>query len=267
MNLSETLRVRMAMLSRRSVAPVSRVATTAWMRRRLGHASRRPDFTVIGIYRRENAPLVHAAIDGLSDVRLWALDQPAPELASVTVGSGPGDRIEHLNHLLEPRTADYLVVMDDDIRFVTGSISRLVEVAARHRLDLCQPAQSVNGHWSHPITVRHVLSAVRLTNFVEVGPLVVIGPRLRHEILPFPPDAGQGWGLDVRWSKLCETHRARLAVVDAVEVEHLGAVGTSYSWDAEEARLLEALQEQGHAEVEDLVSLPKTRSWVRPWAI
>ena len=223
-----------------------------------------PDFTVAGVYHRRNAPVVERLIAGVANVRLWALDEPADGLADLTIGSGAGKRMEHLNRLCAEVASPYVVLVDDDAPLVAGSIARLVEVAARHRLDLCQPAQAPTGHWSHAITLRRPMSAVRLTNFVEVGPVVVIGPRLREAILPFPADSGQGWGLDADWSRLCDTHGARLGIVDAVEMLHLHPPGRGYAQEAEQPRLDAALEGLG---ANTIASFAATRSVVRPWRI
>lgn len=242
----------------------SRVIADACVTRQLRGGAPTPEFTVIGVYSSGNAPVVEKLIHGAPHVRLWALDVVTPGLADVTVGSGPGTRMGHLNHLVAEAKSPYVVVIDDDVRLVSGTIARIVAIADRHRLDLCQPAQAPHGHWSHAITLRRPLSAVRLTNFVEVGPILIIGPRLRDEIVPFPDDSGQGWGLDAGWSKLCDTHGARLAVVDAVEQVHLRPFGLNYAQEVEQARLDAVLQD---LESKAISSLVATSAVVRPWEL
>lgn len=221
-----------------------------------------PDFVVACVYRRANSAVVRGLVEGLADVRLWALDEPTPELARFTEGAGPGKRTELLNSLLKQSRAPYTVIIDDDIVFRTGSIERVVVTAQRHQLDLCQPAQAPYGHVFHNITIQRRFSALRLTNFVEIGPLVVVGPRLRDRILPFPSDFGMGWGLDVRWSALCKTHGARFGIVDSSVVEHLSRIGAAYDHGPERKRLDTELRKQG---VESLADLPRTKQVIRPW--
>ena len=49
----------------------------------------------------------------------------------------------------------------------------------------------------------------------------LLGPiRLTAALLPFPEDAGMGWGLDVHWSAVCAARRWRIGVVDATPIAH-----------------------------------------------
>ena len=66
-----------------------------------------PSATLVCVYRRQNLNnvlhLVGEAKRMAMHVRLWALDDPAPELARLTVGSGPGSRFQLLNRLAGDR--------------------------------------------------------------------------------------------------------------------------------------------------------------------
>jgi hypothetical protein len=243
---------------------ISAPLTELLVSRRLRGVRDVPPFTVVGVYSSRSADTVERLIAGARSVRLWALDELAPPLAEVTVGTGRGGRMQLLNRLLEGVDTEYVVIADDDIAFVAGDIRRLVAIADRHRLDLCQPAQDARGHWVHGITFQRGLSGVRLTNFVEVGPLVVIGPRIRSEIVPFPEDSPTGHGVDVQWMKLLKSHGARLGVVDGAPIMHLRPVGTSYESGRAAAHLDSALQDVG---VRSIQSGTRNLLTVRPWQI
>lgn len=244
---------------------VSAPVTELLVSRRLREVRDVPRFTVVGVYSSTSAETVGQLIAGAPSVRLWALDEPAPALAAVTVGSGPGGRMQLLNRILEGvNTEEYLVITDDDVAFVAGDIRRLIAVADRHRLDLCQPAQDPRGHWVHGITFQRGLSGVRITNFVEVGPLVVIGPRIRSEIVPFPEESPTGHGVDISWMSLRDTHGARLGVVDGAPIMHMRPVGTSYGSTLAAAHLSAALRAAGVASIQRGA---RSYATVRPWRI
>jgi hypothetical protein len=254
-------------LLRRATTTASQALTEALVARRLRASTSPPPFTLAGVYSARNAAIVRALIQDVPHVRLWALDEPAAELADLTVGSGPGARMDHLNRLVEGVSTPYVVITDDDVSYAKGDIWRLVTIAERCKLDICQPAQAPEGYPSHTVTVRHRFSAYRLTNFVEVGPVTVFGPRMRGVAVPFPPGSGQGWGLDVEWAKLIESHGARLAVVDAVTIMHLAPPGLAYARQAEEVRLNAILEAAGVDSEAGIWSFPKTLSYVRPWKL
>ncbi len=201
------------------------------------------------VYRARNAATV-ARLAGQARaagarVRLWALDAPVDALAEWTAGTGPGTKFELVNRLLAttPVPDDaYVVVADDDVRM--SSLAAFLRVVKEARLDLAQPAHGRRSSSTHPVT-RLVPGAVaRLTRFVEIGPVFAVSPAWRDEVLPFPDDVGMGWGLEADWYGL---HRrgARLGVVDAAPMRHLGPIATAYDQSGERARLAERLAAQG----------------------
>jgi hypothetical protein len=198
---------------------------------------------LVCVYRHRNrdtvAGLVAEAEAARADVYLWALDEVPEDLVQYTVGTGPGERLELLNRLLEgARASGAVVVCDDDVSFSRGGLRRLLELTWVLGLDLAQPAHARGSHHSHRVTRVRPGALARLTRFVEVGPLVVVAPRARKRVLPFPVDYGMGWGLDVVWSDLVE-EGFRLGIVDEVRIMHHGAVGVAYPTDSGD-RLVEA---------------------------
>ena len=72
---------------------------------------------------------------------------------------------------------------------------------------------------------------MRVTRFVEIGPVTAFSRRAAAELLPFP-ELRFGWGLDLHWAALAGRHGWRLGVVDALPVRHESAlVGATYSRD------------------------------------
>jgi len=185
------------------------------------------------------------------------------DLAQYTVGQGTGEKFPLLNKIVDHASLDsgWLVVADDDVAFVRGSAGQLVRACAIAELALGQPAQVAAGWPSHEITVSRALSVARTTTFVEIGPLFVVAPSCRDRIVPFPVQRGMGWGLELEWHGLLE-RGCRLGIVDAVTVQHLGAIGVSYD--------LELVKESSEAElrargVERWSDLQETLETWRPW--
>ncbi len=221
-----------------------------------------PDFTLLSVYRRKNAEHVCGLVEQAPASRLWGLDGVAPSLAEFTVGEGPGWRFPLLNRLADGVTSPYLVVSDDDVLLSRGSLPLLVTVAEAFGLDLCQPAHAANSFLNYMITMVHPFSTLRLTNFVEIGPLLVVGPRLRDQFVPFPDEDGMGWGTELDWLAAHEEQGARLAIVDAVNMKHLGRATVAYDAGENQVRLDARMRELGVSGWHDI---PRTLETVRPW--
>jgi hypothetical protein len=222
---------------------------------------------VVGVYRGRNAPhvqrLLAPALAAGWSTAWWALDGVAPELEQHTVGTGPGERLVLLDEALERhgRQDGAVVLADDDIRFERGDLLTLVDLAARAGLGLAQPAHAPGSAVSHGITRVRPRSRVRLTTFVEGGPLVVIAPEWTSRVLPLPRSRGMGWGIELDWMDL-SSDGLRLGIVDATPVVHLGNVGGTYDDTEIRARMREELAARG---VDDWAPLQRTLATWRPW--
>ena len=222
---------------------------------------------VVGVSRRRNAALVgrllRPALDAGWTTAWWALDEVAPELASHTVGVGPGEKLALLN-AVSARVAPpqgWLVLSDDDIEFVRGNVVELVTLSASAGFCLSQPAHAVGSALSHAITASRAGSLARRTSFVESGPLVAVAPEWRDAVLPLPVDRGMGWGVELEWLRLQE-RGCVLGVVDAVPIRHLEPVGGAYDMTPYAARLREDVAAAGVSSVTDL---QRTLGTWRPW--
>lgn len=225
------------------------------------------------IYRQKNVALVQkllGQLDARADVRLWALDEVAPELAELTMGSGPGWRFENLNSLYDSRpvaSGSWLVVADDDVIFMRGDVGSVIRTMMRADLNLAQPAESVLGWWTQMICVARPFCIARDTNHVEIGPLFVADPEFASAMLPFPSDGGMGWGVEADWYRI-KADRYRIGVVDACRVLHLSRA-VSYSYAAEVERADERLAAAGVTNIWQLrTSNARWWRWQRrpPWS-
>jgi hypothetical protein len=223
--------------------------------------------SVYCVYRARNAAYVRALLAPVPagwPVHLWALDEPVDALVEWTRGSGPGWKFDLVNGLLaaHPAPPGPVVVADDDVVFAPGTdLPGLVAWVERAGLDLAMPAHVRETNASYAFTLRRRLSRARLTPFVEIGPLFVVGERARDDVLPFPDGLEMGWGLEVRWAALAE-RGLRLGIVDAVPVAHAGTVSEDYDRAAAQAALDRRVADAGLASLKDLQRVHAT--W-RPW--
>jgi hypothetical protein len=127
---------------------------------------------------------------------------------------------------------DWLLVIDDDVELGRRFLDRFIFLAERFGLDLAQPAHRANSHAAWRVTRRRLLSVVRETAFVEIGPVTAFRRTAFDIVLPFP-DVPMGWGLDAHWAALARARGLRCGVVDAVAIAHASVpAGDSYSRDA-----------------------------------
>lgn len=206
--------------------------------------------TIVGVYRRRNAEpvrrLLAPALEHGWRAGWWALDETDPSLRDVTLGEGPGLKLALLNETLRRigSPTEWLVLSDDDLRFCKGDVVRFVRLCVRAEFDLAQPARARGTQLSHGITVAPRLSRARRTTFVESGPLFAVGPRFRHRILPLPEHRGMGWGVEIDWHDLL-ADGCRLGVVDSVQIEHLGELGSDYEAGQVKSLLFDELAARG----------------------
>lgn len=116
----------------------------------------------------------------------------------------------------------YVLLLDDDIRFKPGDISRLFAICERERLHLCQPSLTWGTNINHPVTLWNPICTVREVGFVEV-----MAPCFSREallaLLPSFRLTVSTWGVDYAWAALLKD-KLPLTVVDAVQVDHIKEV-------------------------------------------
>jgi hypothetical protein len=223
---------------------------------------------VLCVYRRRNADVVMTHVAAAEryrwEVRLWALDEIHPDLASHSCGVGAGAKFVLLNSLLSTNPFadfDWILVLDDDVAVHRGSLSAFVGLAQKTALSLAQPAHSFGRYRSFRVNCCHPLSVARLTTYVEIGPLFAVNRAWAKRILPFPEEFQMGWGLDVVWSGLV-MEGARLGVIDWVTLNHLSPLAKDYNRSPEYQRMLQVLHNAGH---NSLREIQKTLAVWRPW--
>jgi hypothetical protein len=151
---------------------------------------------------------------------------------------GGGGKFENLNELIAGARPDWLLIADDDVTLPPRFLDRMIALAELFELQMAAPAQSLASHAAWRVTRRQPRSILRETNFVEIGPVTLIGKQAAQTLLPFPP-LRYGWGLDLAWAATAAEKKWRLGIADALPVRHEAAsVGSAYPADQaiEEAR-------------------------------
>lgn len=168
----------------------------------------------------------------------------------VTVALAPlGERgkFHNVNLALAERdvsTFDWLLVTDDDIAFPPGFMDNFLYLATKANLHLCQPAHRFHSFNRFLLTYRAWGSLVRLTNFVESGPITAFHRDSFGLLLPFP-ELRWSWGVDITWSEIGRRHGLRLGIIDATPIEHLKPISSNYDYRAAIAEAMEFLRQQG----------------------
>jgi hypothetical protein len=124
-------------------------------------------------------------------------------------------------------------VLDDDVSLPGGFLDAFVFLIERFGLRLAQPAHRARSHAAWKLTRRRPGSVVRLTAYVEIGPVVAFHASTFPVLLPFPP-LRSGWGLDAHWAALAREHDWPVGIVDATPIRH-GMRRIAVAYDREEA--------------------------------
>ncbi len=260
------LRAKLSPLRHRldAIDPTPNVAALALRRRLL------PPLTLASVYRHHNANtlvrvLRRVTTTDTTDIRLWALDTAAPELARWTIGTGAGGRFQLLNQLLAGASDGYLVISDDDFTFTRGDLALFMKIVELHGFDLAQPTHARGSARSYPLTTTRALTIARDTTFVEIGPLVAISPEMRDHIFPFPERTPMGWGVDIEWADYARSGERRFGVIDATRIHHTGAPGKAYGDESlrqEREASQAAIRDRG---IESIADIQHTLATHRPW--
>lgn len=212
--------------------------------------SRKLDSSIlISIYRKKNELSVkslvrQAELAGIGVV-LWALDEPISGLSSLTVGSGPGPRLELYNRLwgtLSSAGIQQVVIADDDVVIATGSLEQFCSASIDCGFGIAQPSHCMASIHSYSFTRVRRLVLARQTTFVEPGPMFVVNEPWVRKVIPFPPNFGMGWGLWLEWQRL-RVSGCKLGIVDCVSMKHLSPIARDYAIGVEQERLRTLLRQ------------------------
>jgi hypothetical protein len=154
-------------------------------------------------------------------VNYWHSSEPPDASAEIYCTGG----VNKFDGFLEfwrsdPRSRGYryYLLLDDDLYFEPGDISRLFELSDRHSTALSQPALKWTTFYNLNVTVVNPACEVRSVSFVEVMAACFSAATL-EQMLPTFSLSLSTWGIDWAWACLLKG-AGKLHVVDAVTIEH-----------------------------------------------
>ncbi|MGG7564833.1 hypothetical protein ACQ5SO_01555 [Rhodovulum sp. DZ06] len=157
---------------------------------------------------------------------------PYQEVADLSAFEGevvpaPGGKWEALHALFVARPELWehrarIWMPDDDLEGDAATVARFLALARARELSLAQPALTPDSAFSHFVTVRHLLTTVRYTNFVELmAPLAT--PEVLRASLPMMEGRAGAKGLDYLWARGLPPRA--VGVVDAAPMRHARPLG------------------------------------------
>ena len=152
----------------------------------------------------------------------WWGSEPDPAGADLLV-SGGLNKADGFHELAMQgrvpwRDYRYILLLDDDVLFSPGDVSRLFRICEEHRTYLVQPALKWGTYASHAVTLRNPLCILRAVSFVEIMAPVFSREALGDLLDTFTLTRST-WGIDWAWSSRL-AGQGRIHVVDDVSIEH-----------------------------------------------
>jgi hypothetical protein len=158
-------------------------------------------------------------------ISYWASAQPPDDLAEM-YSTGGGNKFDGFVEFwrTDPRARGYryYLLLDDDVYFAPGDISRLLAICDRHKIELAQPALQWSTFFNHNVTVENPICELRRVSFVEVMAACFSAPTLER-LLPTFSESRSTWGIDWAWACLMRDHGS-MHVVDTVAIDHTKVV-------------------------------------------
>lgn len=119
----------------------------------------------------------------------------------------------------------YIMLVDDDILFAPGDISRYFSICEQHQLYLSQPSLTWGTNSNHDVTLHNPVCLIRGVKFVEAMAPCFSDEALSRLTTTFRISRSV-WGIDYAWASLLRGE-GRLVVVDSVQILHTRPVSFS----------------------------------------
>jgi len=178
------------------------------------------------------------------------------------------DKCILLNKIIEQICLDdyeFVFVSDDDILVPDDFVDRYLAIAQHRGYAISQPARTHDSYIDHYFIAQLKGVESRLTQFVEIGPVVCIHKSAFATILPFDTRAPMGWGLDFHWPCLLAAEGLTMGVIDECPVEHsLRKPVSTYNHGTTEQRMKEFLDSVDHLDYLNAFTALQTYPSVNP---
>ena len=152
----------------------------------------------------------------------WYSGRGADDSGAEFFADGGSNKFQGFEAFAE-RAADSLaayravILLDDDLLFDPGAISRFFDIFAAHGLDLAQPALTWSCYWNYLALVHNPTTIARHVSFIEVM-APCFSARALQALRPTFRLTESTWGID--WAWVADGRYARY-VVDAVKMAHV----------------------------------------------
>lgn len=108
---------------------------------------------------------------------------------------------------------------DGDIYLEFEAIDTLFDIFASYDLWLAQPSLSSASFYDHEICINRPLFTLRYVNFTEIMAPIFSRNGL-FACMPTFDESVSGWGLDFVWPAALGQPQRRIAIIDAVQIDH-----------------------------------------------
>jgi hypothetical protein len=120
-----------------------------------------------------------------------------------------------------------IFVIDDDILTSWSVINRFLDICEAFDLQLAQPSLKPDCFVTHALTAQRPGSLIRFTTFVEAMAPCFTSAALR-QCIAVTQGGYYGFGIDHLWPLILGAPYEKIAIVDAVAIDHTRHVATSY---------------------------------------
>lgn len=160
------------------------------------------------------------------DEAAFEAHEDAPGVQAVLIKGGKWDGLFQTFSTFENwRDYTHIWLPDDDIATLGEMINGMFEVAAEHKLAICQPSLTHDSYFSHLLFMQCPGFKLRYTNFIEVM-VPCLERDLLEAVLPLFEDTMSGFGLDYLWARLPQAGHNRAAILDEITVHHTRPIGS-----------------------------------------
>lgn len=179
------------------------------------------------VFFRAGTNSLHPRIIAEDPLRNWDCcvswySQPLSETCADRYITGGENKLEAFRDFFRSAANDspyeYYLVVDDDIDFAPGDISRFFDLCEKYALFLAQPALRWGTNSNHDVTLWNPICRIRASRFIEV-----MAPCFSHQAVEQLFDtfslSKSTWGIDYAWSSLLQDSN-RISIVDAIRVAH-----------------------------------------------
>jgi hypothetical protein len=122
---------------------------------------------------------------------------------------------------------DWMVLVDDDVELPNDFLDKFLYLSEAADLHICMPAHRFRSNQTFQLTARHWGGMVRITQYVESGPITAFRRSMYRHILPFP-ELKWAWGTNIGWGESALKMGYRIGIVDGTPIRHVRPVGKSY---------------------------------------